>query len=173
MKLIELSTRSRGSDMAGYRDRQKGPDCLCGDPTFVVFLPDTKGYGLMCLFHTNAEGVMFSLPSEPPPSWPENMSPDALSALFDRGIIEDWDIDEADYLQRAGVPELEDRKKWLMMHPDDHPEAEECRERVKELEAREDFRVRYGKPKEQAEAPEAQELVLHRDASCDPPDSGN
>ncbi len=69
--------------MSDWIDREKGPTCSCGWPTFVIELGNR--YGLMCFFHTKAEGAMFSLPSIRPDDWSSEMPQERVREVVLQG----------------------------------------------------------------------------------------
>lgn len=80
-----------------WTDREKGPECFCGCPTFVTMMDGHPH--ILCLFHTGPEGAMFPLPkARKPETWP-NISHDEIKKLVEEGIAElksegKWDESE-------------------------------------------------------------------------------
>ena len=65
-----------------WQRAEPGPTCGCGAPTMVHF--EDERPMLLCIFHTKAEGAMFSLPSERPERWPD-LTVDELREVILRG----------------------------------------------------------------------------------------
>ena len=67
---------------------EKGPQCFCGMPTGVSVSENGKLVYLLCIFHTNAAGAMFSLPTNGKPEhWP-NVTHDEMKELVKAGNAE-------------------------------------------------------------------------------------
>lgn len=69
-----------------WQDKEPGPECTCGCPTFVSVL---EGHLPMfiCFMHTYEAGACFPLPKDRPENWP-NLTNDEIKELVDRGIKE-------------------------------------------------------------------------------------
>jgi hypothetical protein len=67
---------------------EKGPQCICGMPTRVMVSDDGKLSYILCIFHTNAAGAMFYLPTNGKPEhWP-NVTHDEIRELVKAGNAE-------------------------------------------------------------------------------------
>lgn len=68
--------------MSTWVDREKGPTCICGWPTFVIMMGEKPN--LMCFGHTKAEGAMFRLPSKRPENW-STLTTEELGPVIEEG----------------------------------------------------------------------------------------
>ena len=69
-----------------WQDKEPGPVCACGCPTFVSVGPNHLPV-FICIFHSYEAGVSFALPKERPENWP-NLTYDELVTLVGKGIEE-------------------------------------------------------------------------------------
>lgn len=67
-------------------DKEPGPECYCGAPTFVALFENGDA-ALICIFHEYEAGASFPLPKEKPEKWP-NMTNEEMAELVDKGIKE-------------------------------------------------------------------------------------
>jgi hypothetical protein len=71
--------------MAEWVDREAGPECVCGWPTFVHLHEGQAS--LICFGHTKEEGASFPLPKVKPEKWP-GLDHNEMAALVSQGMKE-------------------------------------------------------------------------------------
>ena len=71
-----------------WKDKEKGPECFCGMPTFVHVDKDGRA-DLVCMFHSRDAGAMFPLPKNGrPDNWP-NLSIKEVDDVMMQGQAEE------------------------------------------------------------------------------------
>jgi len=69
-----------------WQDKEPGPECTCGCPTFVS-AQEGQLPMFVCILHSWDAGVCYPLPKERPENWP-NLTNEELTVLVNKGFEE-------------------------------------------------------------------------------------